>query len=165
MYSIDGLCPTGHPLGGYGFSIYLSPQFRDAVAAANVTQEQVDRVIKVYGVEWLQKCGLNHYFDPENCGYDAEEHAVPSPRTRPSYNGTGLRICWGEWGPEHITVPGNACGLDIDDGLCNPFNGGKTLQPHNVDSWGQVCCLLIAFTWFAHYVFLEQRVKKDEQHD
>jgi hypothetical protein len=26
-----------------------------------------------------------------------------------------IRVEWGEWGPEHISVPGNACALDIDE--------------------------------------------------
>lgn len=145
-------------MGGYGFCIHLSTQFRDAVKASKLTQENVDRVLDTYRAEWLQKCGLGGYFDPENCGYDAKRPAIPSERTRHSFGGTGLRVSWGDWGPEHITVPGNACGLDIDRACGSPFENGKSLLPHNVDSWGQVCALLITFTWFAHYIAMEVRL-------
>ncbi len=160
MYSIDGLCPSGNPLGGYGFSIHLSREFRDAVSVSEITQDGVDSVIKTYGVEWLQKCGLGGYFDPENCGFNAKRPAIPSERTRPSFAGTGLRVAWGEWGPEHITVPGNACGLDIGSGFGSPFDNGKSLHPHNIDSWGQVCALLITFTWFANFILIESRCRE-----
>lgn len=158
MYSIDGLCPSGHPLGGYGFAIHLSPAFRDAVKASGHTQEHVDRAVKVFGTEWLMKCGFSHYFDPENCGHLSDKYAIPSERTKPSYAGNGLRVRWGEWGIEHISVPGNACGLDIERTLGNPFRGGRTLSPHNVDSWSQVCLLLVTFTWFAQAVLISASV-------
>lgn len=153
MYSIDGLCPSGQPLGGYGFLIHLAPLFKEAVATANLTQAQVDRVLATYGQEWLQKCGFARYFDPENCGHQAQRPAIPSPETRPSPSHRELRVRWGEWGPEHLTVPGNACGLDLDTHPTR-FQGGRTLVPHNVDSWSQVLLLLVMFTWFADYVLL-----------
>lgn len=96
MYSIDGLWPTGQPLGGYGFMIHLSPQFREAVAKSDVNQEGVERVIKTYGVEWMQKCGLCGYFDPESCGFGAEKHAIPSDKTKVSLGGCGRRTGEGQ---------------------------------------------------------------------
>lgn len=159
MYSIDGLCPNGNPLGGYGFSIHLAPAYREAVKLSGYTQEHADRTIEVFGREWLTKCGFNHYFDPENSSFGANKHAIPSKDTKPSYAGTGLRIQWGEWGIEHITVPGNACGLDIDRrSLGNPFRGGASLHPHNVDSWSQVMLMLVAFTWLAQSVLISASV-------
>lgn len=133
MYSIDCLCPTGQQLGGYGFLIHLSPAFRDAVAVAALTQESVDRGIARLGRGWLHAAGFTRDF------YE--------PRT-------DLRVRWGAWGPENIAVPGNACGLDLDDYPGCVFKGGKTLVPHNVDGWPQVQLLLMTFTWFAHNVLL-----------
>lgn len=156
MYSIDGLLPSGHPLGGYGFCIHLAPEFRDAVAKSGIKQSHVDHVVKTYGQEWLQKCGFSSYFDPENCTFrDDGTPSIPSKETRPLHSHREIRISWGEWGIEHISVPGNACGLDIDrDPRGSPFENGVTLYPHNVDSWSQVVLMLVAFTWFANSVFL-----------
>lgn len=103
MYSIDGLCPSGQPLGGYGFQIHLAPLFRDAVTAANLTQVEVDRVLATYGQEWLQKCGFARYFDPENCGFRERHPAIPSPETRPTYNHRELRLR-GALGPHDRVV-------------------------------------------------------------
>lgn len=162
MYSIDGLCPSGHPMGGYGFNIHLSPAFRDAVMKSELDQEKVDHVIKIYGQEWLQKCGFSHYYDPENCTYDNEGQSIPSKQTRPGYSPRDIRVSWGEWGIEHLYVPGNACGLDLDRNSCGcVYKDGEVLLPHNVDSWGQVCLLLIVFTWFAHTVTLFDTVNNE----
>lgn len=152
MYAIDGLLPSGIPMGGYGFCIYLSPEFREGVKASGVQQGHVDRLISIEGQEWLQKCGYSHYFDPENSGHGASP-TFPSPETRPSYRPNEIRVAWGEWGPEHISVPGNACGLGINQYSCgNPFKGGTALLPHNVDCWSQVLLLLITFTRLASTV-------------
>lgn len=153
MYVIDGLLPSGR-MGGHGFCIHLMPQFKEAVAAAELTQELVDQAIKKFEPDWLAKTGYGALFDPDNCGHLAEKHAIPGPQTRLLHAGS-VRVSWGEWGPEHISVPGSACGLDVQrDGFGCVFPGGVMLSPHNVDGWCQVNLLLIAFTWFAHYAAL-----------
>lgn len=154
IYSIDCLCPTGG-LGGYGFVIHLSPEFKEAVKRSGINQESADHVIKTFGLEWLQKCGFSDYFDIENCGYTKEQRELPSLETRPLYTYREIRIRWGEWGLEHISIPGNACGLDIGGNFGCVFENGQLLTPHNVDSWNQVNLLLIIFTWFAHSMTLE----------
>ena len=158
MYSIDGLCPTGG-MGGYGFSVHLSPEFQRSVSSSEINQEKADHVIKSYGEAWLHHCGWTNFFDPETCGFESDDRIVPSEGTRPSPSYREIRVSWGDWGPEHISVPGNACGLDIDDGMFCVFNKGKTLLPHNVDHWGQVNLLLIVFTWFAHSLTLLNEIK------
>lgn len=60
-----------------------------------------------------------------------------------------VRIVLGDWGLEHISVPGNACGLDIWDDICAPA-GGMSLLPHNVDSKMQCMALITVFTWFIY---------------
>jgi len=66
-------------------------------------------------------------------------------------------VAWGEWGPEHISVPGNACGLDLDDGIWAP-RGGRILLPHNVDSIAQSHLLLAVFLFFADVLVVRQRL-------
>ena len=139
-YQITSLCPRFDlSMGGWGFGIKLFPGFREAVETSKITQDQAYKAIENMGRFWLDGCGFNAMFD-----YDGNK----TPLYKPNQD---LRITWGEWGPEHITVPGNACGLDIDDGIGAPRNG-KVLQPHNIDSMQQAMLLIIVFTWFAETI-------------
>lgn len=126
FYSIDGLCPSGG-LGGYGFCIHLSPLFRDAVQKSGLDQAQADRVISAYGREWLSHTGMGSHFDIENCTAWSDNRKIPSEQFR-DRNHREIRVAWGEWGPEHISVPGNACGLDIDKPF-SVFRDGRVLTP------------------------------------
>ena len=144
-YSISGLCPNADQiLGGYGFLIKLYPGWRLLVEESDQTQERVDLAIEKLGRMWLDACGYDRIFDGK---------PLYEPRQ-------SIRIDWGDWGPEHITVPGNACGLDIGSGLHAP-RGGRVLVPHNVDGWPQVQLLLIVFCWFADDLSLSAEVLKD----
>lgn len=148
MYSIYGLCPRPQ-MSGAGFGIKLWPAWKDAVAKYNLTQKQVNAAIERLGRDWLDGCGFNSIYDPDNCGFDRDKTKKPGPNARPMYEPrTSIRVTWGEWGIEHITVPGNACGLDIDSSLGAP-RGGRSLTPHNVDSLAQAHLLLVVFCWFA----------------
>jgi hypothetical protein len=162
MYSIVGLCPNReNPMGGYGFSIKLWPLFREMVASyPHNDQLSINKAIDTMGREWLDACGYSQIFDPNNCGVDANPKKKPGPKSRPAYQpNRDLRVQWGEWGPEHITVPGDACGLDIDQGLYSPHDG-RILAPHNVDNWRQVQLLLITFCWFADDIMLNWEIKQ-----
>ena len=133
FYSIDGLCPRDDiSLGRHGFCVKLFPEFKQAVAASDIDQTKVDSLLKMQGKEWLSSCGFTGEYQR-------------------------FAIQWGEWGPEHITVPGNACGLDISTGFGAPRNGA-TLEPHNVDSSNQKLLLLIVFCWFAETISLDWQV-------
>jgi hypothetical protein len=165
MYSIDGLNPSGG-MGGHGFVIHLHLDFHKAVAVSDIQQEHVDRVLKAYGPEWLINTGHTHYYDPGayHDPWDFDErrrkYKIPSDEARLSEK---LSVTWGEWGPEHITVPGNACGLDLDKGTSGCiFDDGVCLVPHNIDSWNQKMLLLLIFTWFAHAVGLDYIVAKNK---
>lgn len=141
LYHID----LGTPLpqmGGHGFNILLFPGWKEAVARSGIDQEKVQRLIERMGRMWLDGCG---YVEKFGEGYLYE------PRS--------IRITWGEWGPEHITVPGNACGLDLDSGLCAP-RGGRILAPHNVDCTPQVHLLLVIFSWFAQGMVLREQTRE-----
>ncbi len=134
MYCIKSLCPTDRGVGGHYFAIDLMPEFRERVARCELDQAAVDRKLRMLVPTWLQACG-----------YDSRV-LVPT-----------VRVEWGPWGPHHICVPGNACGLDIvdsDGGFGCWFPGGVTLQPHNIDHWQQKQLLLIVFTSFAEDVIL-----------
>src|ERR1044071_3347567 len=148
MYHID----IGVPIqdnGGWSLGIRLWPSWRNAVAKSIITQEGVNNVIDNMGRAWLDACGYDRIFDPDNCGFDADPKRPPGPSARHMYRpNIDLRVTWGEWGPEHITVPGDACGLDITTGLDTP-EGGRSLMPHNLDTMRQLVLLLLVFTWFA----------------
>ncbi len=148
-YSIKGYCPyAGVSMGRHGLVIDLHPQFKAMVLASGITQDQVDHFIESDGLRWLDECGYTSVFDPDNCGMDKDEKLPPGPNATRMYGLEKLRVSWGEWGPEHITVPGNACGLDIDRSSFCPFDG-MSLVPHNIDCWDQKNLLMIVFTELA----------------
>jgi hypothetical protein len=162
FYSIAGLCPTLN-LGGFGFCIKLYPEFREAVAVAGIDQTAANNAMERLGRLWLDCCGFDGIFDPDNCGFERDEKRPPGPNAQPSYRpNREFRIKWGEWGPEHITVPGNACGLDISRSGFGSPRDGAILNPHNVDSWRQVQLLLVSFCWFADSVALAWECNKIE---
>jgi len=135
-------------MSAHGFCVDLHPRVKDAVLKSNITQESIERMLNNVGQFWLDGCGWGAMFDPENCGFDADKDAEPGPKARKMYQpNQDLRVTWGEWGPEHITVPGNACGLDIDRSSFNcVFKDGARLLPHNVDGWSQKYLLTIVVT-------------------
>jgi hypothetical protein len=155
FYHIQHLCPrVDRSLSGAGFSIQLYSNWKEAVAKSELNQETVNTAIKNLGRQWLDGCGFSAIFDPENCGFDKDPNKPPSPEAHPRYMPWSIQVSWGEWGPEHITVPGNACGLDIDKGLGAPPEG-RVLLPHNVDRIGQAHLLLVVFTWIADFLVME----------
>lgn len=135
MYVIAGTVPrTDIPIGRYCLSIYLHPELPDIVKASGLTQEDIDHKIEQQGREWLKA----YRFNTEN---------LPFARS-------AIRLTWGEWGIEHLTVPGNACGLDIDSSFGGPWLGGKALTPHNLDTADQQALLILVFTEFMYDVAL-----------
>jgi len=158
FYSIYGLQPI-RQLGGYGFCIRLWPEFKVAVANYNRTEAQIHTAVERLGRGWLDCCGYDKMFDPDNCGFDADKKAKLGPRTRRMYEpNRDLRVSWGNWGIEHISVPGDACGLDVGTGPMTPRDG-RILTPHNVDCWRQVQLLLVVFCWFADDIALNWELK------
>ncbi len=145
-------------MGGWGFNVQLWPAWKAAVEKAKLDQAMVNRAVGNLGRRWLDACGYDGIFDPDNCGFDADRKKPAGPNTRPMYlPNHDLHVQWGEWGPEHITVPGNACGLDIDKGIAAPHDG-RVLYPHNVDCMAQAYLLMLVFSWFAGTVILENEV-------
>lgn len=133
MYLIRGLEPIPDVMAAHSFLIELSPQFRDMAAASGIDQEKIDRKIERMEPVWKKAAGFED-----------------------SYR--DIRIDWGDWGPRHITVPGNACGLDIDEHAFGSYiEGGVILAPHNIDSWAQKKMLLMAFCSVAEDVVLLSR--------
>lgn len=74
-----------------------------------------------------------------------------------------FRITWGEWGPEHITVLGNACGVDIETGGFGYEEDEAILNPHNVDSIIQASMILSLFVYIANYLEIEEQMRKYEE--
>jgi len=159
MYAIKALCHrTDIHIGAHGFIVDLHSSVPDLVLK---TQEKIDRIVESSGRIWLDNVGYDEIFDPDNCGAFADKDLPPGPDAHPLHRpGVDLRVSWGKWGPEHISVPGNACGLDIEEKLIGcVFKDGASLYPHNVDSWRQKYLLLITFTELLHTVVL--LAKKD----
>jgi hypothetical protein len=154
MYHISNFCHSldGHRMGCHGFCINLAPELKAKVALAELTQQHINQLIKNCGRYWLDATGYDAKHDPDSLfrpdQLDLEylEQRKPGPRARPLYNVNQIRVAWGEWGPEHITVPGDACGLDLDlHGHSLVFKDGICLVPHNVDVLRQKYLLTIVF--------------------
>lgn len=128
MYKIRGWFPNGQ-MNGASFCIILTPEWREAVSKSDINQESIDNLIWNLGNKILEGHGRKAI----------EKHMLPCY----------LRIIWGTWGPEHITVPGNACGLDIDTHCIGCLDGEVALTPHNVDSISQASMILTLFTQIA----------------
>lgn len=145
LYHINHWCPIPG-MGSSGFSIQLWPAWAEGWASysGGLTQENADCAIKTMGREWLDA----HGYDKKS---EFEDRYVWEPRT-------SLRVSWGVWGPEHIQVPGNACGLDLSDGITAP-RGGKVMLPHNVDSPAQASLLLTVFLFFAESLILDMQLR------
>lgn len=124
MYKIIAWNPMPN-MNGAGFGIVLKPELKLAVAKSGLTQQNIDNWIKTHGNNLL----LNH-------GWTIDPNSNPN---------TYIRVEWGQWGIEHITVPGNACGLDIDTGI-GLKDGEMVLNPHNMDNLRQASVVLAVFT-------------------
>lgn len=141
-----------------GFTIELFSEWRDAVTKSGLSQSNIDRAIAVQHRQWLDGCGFDAMFDPDEDPVERwKEKKLGTPRklgknARKLYGAHEIRVQWGEWGPEHITVPGNACGLDLDHGLMSRSKESKSLIPHNIDTFSQVILLLTIFTSIADYL-------------
>lgn len=158
IYHINGLCPrTDIDMGRCGFSIDLHPSWRQAVKDCDwLTQKEVLEGIKNMHRAWLDGCGYSAIYDPDNSGVDRIKGKSPGPNAHPLYDIHSIRVQWGEWGPEHITVPGDACGLDIGRSI-GGFRDGMSLHPHNVDSLAQAHLLLVVFLFFADTLILNEK--------
>ena len=156
-YLIQNLskCPW-REINAHAFGISLSPQWREQVAASKLTQHYINGLLQMSGNDWLDSAGYNAMFDPDNCGADRDPARPLGPRSHRLYDVQrgAIRVDWGEWGPHQITIPGNACGLDITDcPLGSAFPDGRLLAPHNIDSLAQKYLFLIVFTELANAIY------------
>lgn len=142
MYRIVGWFPSAkQEMGGCGFNIILTPEWKKVVEKSGLTQEKVDALIYNIGEAVLEGHGRDYCMD------NVMHY---------------LQIRWGEWGPEHITVPGNACGLDITNTSIGCKEGEACLCPHNVDSISQASMILTLFTTIAEYLGCGIDIKRFE---
>ena len=128
MYKIKSWLPSQRP-NGASFYIVLTDKFRKAVEKSKLTQENMDALIVNLGNAILSGHGCQ----------EVDKNMLPC----------NLRVKWGEYGPEHISVPGNACGLDIDTRFVGALPGEVALMPHNVDTIRQASMLLSIFIYIA----------------
>lgn len=128
MYKIKSWLPSRRP-NGAAFFIVLTDKFRKAVEKSKLTQENMDALIVNLGNAILSAHGY--------------------PEVDKNMSLCELRVKWGEYGPEHISVPGNACGLDIDTHFVGQLPGEVALMPHNIDTVSQASMLLSIFIYIA----------------
>ena len=160
-YAICNLCPRSDiSMGAHGFTISLHKRWRELVANCDLDQTRVDKAVSVLGRSWLDSCGYKGIFDPDNCGATADRSLPPGPNARPLYEANRIRVDWGEWGAEHISVPGSACGLGIERHNFGSILRGPALVPHNIDCWQQKQLLLIVFCWFAESIIIHTPTMK-----
>lgn len=137
MYHIVGWLPE-RGMGRAGFNVTLFPMWKEWVAKSGITQDKVQNALKNHARLWLDVHGFNAKIHLEDEG---EQYL---------WDMNSIRVAWGEWGPESIQVPGDACDLSID-GLWNCVDG-QVLYPHNVDSIRQASLLLTVFLFFAEHI-------------
>jgi hypothetical protein len=149
-------------MSGWGFNIKLWPEWKEVVKASGIDQKQADTAISNLGNTWLDACGYGRLFDPDNYGFEKDPKKKPGPRSHRLYDANMgvILVQWGEWGLEHITVPGNACGLDIDRSAVGAPRDGACLYPHNVDNIYQAYLLQLVFNWFANAMVLERECRE-----
>jgi hypothetical protein len=160
-YNISGLSPVSHMgMGRHAFTILLHPLWRELVERSELDQKHIDTMIARMGRNWLDGCGYDRLRrvdeGPEPVGLDSI-FAPKTPPPKPEHlyvPERDIKVQWGGWGPEHICVPGNACGLDLSSQGSMKVKGGMVLCPHNIDSWPQKQLLLIIFTEIATTLYL-----------
>lgn len=143
---------TGTPrceMNGFGFNIKLWPNWKEVVFKSDLTQEKIYTMIERRGRGWLDACEYDNTIDHGN---------GPEQLYKPDC----IRISWGEWGLEHITVPGNACGLDLDRGVGAPI-GGRVLSPRNIDCMRQAYLIQLVFNCIADYLVMEEEMRQMEK--
>lgn len=142
MYRIKGWMPPldGQTFGGWSFNIILTPKWKDLVSKSDLNQERIDNIIHNMGKHILRGHGIDIDTDPKYY----------------------IRISWGEWGPEHITVPGNSCGLDIDYSAIAYNDGEATLSPHNLDTMTQASIILTLFLKIAELLESEDWLRNNK---
>ena len=136
-YRIEGFCPrTDISMGRWGFGIRMDTQYAWQLKQLPLRDEWEERIVEI-GTDAV-KATLLHDFKP----------MFDTPRLH-FWENTCLLT--------NLSVPGNACGLDMDwrdfDHLQadaeRDANYGITWLPHNVDSWWQALSLLQV--WLAWY--------------
>lgn len=136
MYKIHNWFPSKPSTGsGHNFTIILTPRWKELVSKSLLNQEKIDEIVAVIGPHILA------YNDIDVSKIDNINYWI--------------RIDWGEWGPEHITIPGNACGLDIDLSLPG-IDGEVSLTPHNIDTLNQASMILTLFLQIANHLESEE---------
>lgn len=130
--------PNVNKMSGAGFSIVLYPAFKELVSKSDIDQEKIGNILNNLEPLWLEGHGLD----------------------KELYKGS-TRAQWGEWGLEHITVSGNACGLDIGESIFH--KDCMELTPHNVDSLRQASQILTFFLKVVDYLMSEEYQRNKKQ--
>ncbi len=97
LYHIIGLCPQPR-MSGAGFCIHLWPAWKEAVARADLNQAKINTAIKNLHRSWLDGCGYDAIFDPDEDPMDgwkrekAGAARVLSKDAHPLYDEHSIRV-------------------------------------------------------------------------
>lgn len=147
-------------MGGCGFNILLWPAWKDEIAALKLDQQAVDRWRARIGAQLLEEHGFR--FATQSYRERVTPEMLRDEPERAALLLHDLRIQWGPWGFENITVPGNACCVGIDrgdpEGVGAPRDG-VILTPHNMDTLEQASLALTCFLWLGDLVQLNVQLR------
>ena len=129
FWKIDGwMCRQGDQ--GGSFSLWISPDFISTARSITVTLEMEIR-LRQRALSILKDVG----FDDVRIGNSGDKW-----------------VTFGEFGLMHLSVPGDACGLDWDYGNHDVERNGARLTPHNVDTLTQQSALMGIWLMWAEFV-------------
>ncbi len=150
---------------GFGFQIRVWPRWKEVVRGRTPSRDHQQNWLETVGNDLLDACGYGAPFNlhqdlcKEWLGLESEpthDNDGPAPVERLYDASRGaIVLSWGDWGLEHISVPGNGCGLDIDYNGCTAPKGGVVLLPHHVDSMQQAYLSQSIYGWFNHASLLD----------
>ena len=147
LYHISWAPQVQDIMSGCGFIIKLFPRWRREIIKSKLNQEDINNLIECDALDLLK-----------NNGFDTDRYKGSNFLAKESFY-----IAWGEWGLEHITIPGtNATGLDIEDSPGAPKNG-RILVPHNIDHLRQASLLLAIFTRVADCIVSKIELEESEK--
>ncbi len=162
-YQIEHLYPPDPKEGGlsmWGFNITMCGKFANKLANMTLDPERAE----TYRTKNLNPIIRNLWNYTEDKEYVYDIHSC-EPRLQFGYGDGNCLLT-------NLTVPGNACGLDMEHGSYEEAKSGQTdlkgnfmpvvYRPHNVDHRDQALALLIVFNeWYR--VALYHGVQKEDE--
>lgn len=137
QYRIMGFGPIAEGPGAWGFGIELAKPFAEALLQCDRPPLMIQRMQEYAARCWprFMPWLADHNELKDLWAVDAERCAM--------FHGEHSLV-------HSLNVPGQACGLDLCDGVMSTMRDSVTWAPHNVDSPGQAGALLSMWLdWFS----------------